>query len=177
MPRNWHPVVRGFHWLSAFILVLCALAVWGHEAFARGTPERAALMQMHFLAGGLLGVFALLRIAARLATPVPATAANSNRLLKILAKTGHLAIYGFMLVLPLLGYIAVSGKGAPIDMLGLVSLPPLTVDKELAHTAKELHEGLANVFLVVLAGHVTAVLYHARILHDDVLRAMLGKNQ
>ena len=177
MSKNWNPLIRSLHWLSVLILVACVAAVWGHELFASGTPERAAMMQTHFLAGGLLGALGVLRIASRLASQAPTPAVAPSPLMAKLAKAGHLAIYGFLLALPLAGYIAVSGRGVPIDLLGLVSVPPLSVDKDFAHTAKELHEGLANGFLFVLAGHVAAALYHALVLKDGVVGAMLGKNK
>ena len=80
-----------------------------------------------------------------------------------------------MLALPICGYVAVSGKGLPISLLGLVDIPPLAVSSDVAKGFKELHEGLANGLIALVALHVAAALFHAVVLKDQVLQTMLGR--
>lgn len=171
--NNWNPAIRAQHWLTVLLMILCVGAVWGHEAFDKTDPLRAQLMQLHFLLGGAIGLLTLLRLATRAFITGPAHATTPT--LALLAKLGHLGIYLLMLALPVCGYIAVSGKGVPINLLGLIEIPALPVGKEWGKAFKELHEGLANGLLALLALHVAAAVLHAVVLKDKVLHSMLGR--
>ncbi len=173
MTKNWHFSVRALHWLSVPMMVACVGAMWAHEAFDKADPTRATLVQLHFLLGGLIGVLVVARLLARAATQAPQhdMAPKLGRLVKL----GHLALYGLLLLLPVSGYIAVSGRGAPIDLLGMMSVPPLPVTKDTAHFFKEVHEGVANGVLALLALHVGMAVYHAVVLKDKVMDAMRGR--
>ena len=121
---NWPIPVRTLHWLTALLMILCIGAVWGHEAFDKTNPLRAQLMQTHFLLGGIIGLTTILRLLVR--TLVKPPLHPMTPLVARMAKAGHLGLYFLMLGLPVCGYLAVSGKGLPINLLGLISLPPLT---------------------------------------------------
>ncbi|QDX80036.1 hypothetical protein B9N43_01460 [Denitratisoma sp. DHT3] len=171
--NNWPPLIRAQHWLTVLLMVLCIGAVWSHEAFDKADPLRARLMQFHFLLGGTIGLLTLPRLLTRafVKAPVHPMAAA----VALLAKAGHLGLYLLMILLPVCGYIAVSGKGLPIDLLGLVDIPPLPVSKDTAKAFKELHEGLANGLIALVALHVAAAIFHAVALKDKVLHSMMGR--
>ena len=171
-PKNWPLGTRILHWLSALLLAACAVAVWSHEAFPKGTPERALAMQIHFALGIGLGAFALCRIAARLFTKAPSHPMSPA--MQAAAKIGHAALYILLIAAPLAAYAALSAKGNPIN-IGFALLPPLPVNPELGKTLIELHEGLANALLGLIALHAAAAFYHAFKLKDQVLASMLGK--
>lgn len=171
--NNWNPVVRVLHWLTVLVAVVCVVAVWSHEIFDKGSVLRAQLMQLHFLLGGLIGLLALLRLPVRLLSKAPDH--RMSVLVARLSGLAHLGLYALMFLLPLCGYVGASGKGLPIDLLGLLQLPPAPVGKEVAHLAKEVHEGMANAFIGLVGLHVAATLYHAIILRDKVLHSMVGR--
>lgn len=169
---NWPIPVRTLHWLTVLLMILCIGAVWGHEAFDKTNPLRAQLMQTHFLLGGIIGLTTILRllIRSRVKTPVhPMTP-----LVAWMAKAGHLGLYLLMLGLPVCGYIAVSGRGLPINLLGLITLPPLPVSQELSKVFRELHEVLGNGIIALVAIHFAAALFHAIVLKDKILQSMTG---
>lgn len=170
---NWNPLVRALHWLGVIAVAACIGAVWGHEAFDKTDPLRAQLMQLHFLLGGAIAALTVLRLITRAVLTAPRHAMPP--LIEKLAKLGHLGLYLLLLLLPLCGYIAVSGKGMPISLLGLVDVPPLAVAEGIAKTFKEVHEGLANALIALIGIHVAAALYHFAVLKDSVLQAMLGR--
>ena len=170
---NWPPLIRALHWLTVLLMIVCIGAVWSHEAFDKTNPLRAQLMQVHFLLGGSIGLQALLRLVTRALVQGPLH--PMTPLVDLLAKLGHVGLYLLMLVLPICGYVAVSGKGLPISLLGLVDIPPLAVSSDVAKGFKELHEGLANGLIALVALHVAAALFHAVVLKDQVLQAMLGR--
>ena len=170
---NWNPLVRALHWLGVIALAACVGAVWGHEAFAKTDPLRAQLMQLHFLLGGAIAALTVLRLITRATVSAPRHALPP--LIGKLAKLGHLGLYLLLLALPLCGYIAVSGKGMPISLMGFVDVPPLPVAEGIAKGFKEIHEGLANALLALVGLHVAAALYHFVVLKDAVLQSMLGR--
>lgn len=171
--KNWSPLSRAQHWLAAVFVVMCVCAVWGHEAFDRSSPLRGQLMQLHFLLGGFLGLLTVVRLGTRLLVKAPKHEMAPG--IAFAAKVGHLALYGLLLALPIAGYLTVSGKGVPIDLLGLVTLQPLPVSKEAAVLFKEVHEVLGNALVAMVGLHVAAAVYHALILKDKVLHSMLGR--
>ena len=170
---NWPLLVRIQHWLTVLLMILCIGAVWSHEAFDKSNPLRAQLMQVHFLLGGVIGLLTLLRLMTRALVKGPVHAMTP--VVTLLAKAGHLGLYLLMILLPICGYIAVSGKGQPINLLGWVEMPPLPVGTEIGKVFKELHEGLGNALIALVALHVAAALFHAWVLKDKVLHSMLGR--
>ena len=89
------------------------------------------------------------------------------------AKLGHLALYGLMIGLPLLGWALLSAAGKPIPFFGL-ELPALVAkNKELADTLKELHETIGVLGYYLIGIHVAAALYHHHIRKDDTMTRML----
>lgn len=170
---NWPPLLRALHWLTALLIILCISAVWSHEAFDKTNPVRAQLMQIHFLLGGVIGLLTLSRLLTRALVKGPVH--SMTPVVALLAKAGHLGLYLLMLLLPICGYVAVSGKGLPINLLDWVNIPPLPVSNEVAKGFKELHENLGNALIALVAIHVAAALFHALVLKDKVLHAMLGR--
>ena len=170
---NWPPLVRIQHWVTVLLVVLCIGAAWSHEAFDKSNPLRTQLMQFHFLLGGVIGLLMLPRLLTRALVNSPVH--SMTPLLTTLAKAGHLGLYLLMVLLPLCGYVAVSGKGQAIDLLGWLEIPPLPVSTGVAKVFKELHEGLGNAFVALVGLHVAAVLFHAVILKDKVLHSMVGR--
>lgn len=170
---NWPPLVRIQHWLTVLLVVLCIGAVWSHEAFDKSNPLRAQLMQVHFLLGGLIGLMTVPRLLTRALVKNPVY--EMSPLVALLAKAGHLGLYLLMVLLPVCGYVAVSGKGLPIDLLGLLEIPALLVSKEVAKVFKELHEVLGNAMIALVVIHVAAAIFHAVVLKDKVLHSMVGR--
>lgn len=175
MNNDWHPINRMFHWLTLPLVIACLCAVWAHEAFDKTDPVRAQLMQLHFLLGGSIGILTVLRFVMRAAIAAPWHRMPER--MRQMAHLAHLLLYMLLLALPVLGYIAVSGKGLPINLFNLLELPPLAVDKALAHQVKEIHEGLASAFIALVGLHVAAALYHTLFLKDQIMAAMLGRSR
>ena len=114
------------------------------ETMYFGTPKGSAAHDLmktwHFMLG--LTVFALVLIRLPLrgalhAPPItPALPAWQNRL----AHTLRWTLYGFLIVMPLLGWLTLSAKGQPIPFFGL-ELPALIgPDKATAKNLEDIHE-------------------------------------
>lgn len=174
MKQNWSFSVRMLHWLSAVLVIGCVGAVWGRELFVKGDPMRTQMMLAHFALGGLVAVMTVLRIVARTNTTAPTHA--MPRWITQSSKLAHVALYVLLVALPVVGYMGIASYESPSPVLVAFSLPVLPYSASVAHTFKELHEGMANLLLAVLALHVGAVVLHAVVLKDKVLSSMLGRN-
>lgn len=170
---NWHPAIRTQHWLAVALLIVCVGAIWGADAFEKTDVLRGQMKQLHFLAGVAVGLAVLLRLTTRFYVRAPARATVPG--LAWASRLTHIALYALLVVLPVLGYAAASGKGVPLSLLGVFELAPLPVDKATAHALKALHEALAYGLLGLVGLHVGAAIYHAAVLRDRVLQAMLGR--
>ncbi len=163
------------HWLMAVLLVGTAATMELKGVYAKNSPERDLLKSMHFLLG--LSVFALvwLRLLARALGPTPPIVPAPPAWQGMLGELMHLALYGLMIALPVLGWLTLSAKGAPVALPGGVGLPllPLAVDKETAHLIKDFHETGATVGYVLVALHAAAALAHHYVQRDNTLRRML----
>ena len=94
-----------------------------------------------------------------------------------LAKLAHLALYGLMIGLPLLGWLTLSAAGKPIPFFGLELPALLSPDKNLAGDIKEIHETVAELGYWLIGLHAAAALFHHYVRRDDVLRRMLPQRQ
>jgi cytochrome b561 len=174
MERNWSFSVRALHWLSALLVIGCVGAVWGHELFVKGDPMRTQMMLANFALGGLIAGVTWVRIAVRTNAVAPTHA--MPRWMTQSSKLVHVALYGLLVALPVLGYMSTASHESPSPVLATFSLPTLPYSASMAHGFKELHEGMASLLLVVLALHVGAVVLHAVVLKDKVLPSMLGRS-
>ena len=80
-----------------------------------------------------------------------------------LAKLAHLALYGFLILTPLLGWLLLSAGANPFPSSAWRSRPHRP-DDGLKGTIKELHETLANVGYALIALHAAAAIYHHHVL-------------
>jgi cytochrome b561 len=89
------------------------------------------------------------------------------------ARLIHIALLAFMIAMPILGWLILSGEGDPIPFWGL-QLPALTgPDKALAEQAEEIHETVGNVGYFLIGAHAAAALFHHYVIKDNTLLRML----
>ena len=176
MPIRYGRLSIGLHWLMVLLIAAVYATIELKGNFAKGSEPRELLKQWHFMLG--LSVFMLvwLRLLARWLRPAPlaiASAAWEQRL----AKLAHLALYGLMIGLPLLGWLTLSAAGKPIPFFGLELPALLSPDKGLAGDIKEIHETVAVFGYWLIGLHAAAALFHHYVRRDDVLRRMLPQRQ
>lgn len=162
------------HWFMLLLLAAVYACIQLRELYPRGSDIREGLKTWHFMLG--LSVFALvwIRLLARWRTPL---LSRTPGLARWPAAAGHIALYGLMIAMPLLGWLTLSAEGDAVPFFGLV-LPPLaTPDKALAERVGGLHEtlGVAGYWLIGL--HATAALFHHYVLRDATLRKMIPRRR
>ncbi len=171
-PTRFHPLLIGLHWLMLLLIigVYCAMEFRG--VFPRGSDARELMKVAHFSLGVCILALVLLRIWARLSSQVPAIVPAPKPLENLIAKLMHLALYGFMIVMPVTGWLMVNAHGHAVSFFGL-DLPMLIgEDKGLGHQLEEVHETLATLGYFLIGAHALAALVHHYVKRDNTLLRM-----
>ncbi|HEX5664000.1 MAG TPA: cytochrome b [Xanthomonadaceae bacterium] len=173
--ERYSPGRRCLHWLMALLVLLVYLAMEQRGLFARGTPQRTAMMQSHFWLG--LTIFALLwwRLRLRVRDPEPAIVPPLPRWQHAVARATHIALYLFLAGMPLMGLTTLWLEHRPLYLpFTDIALPsPLAKNEDLAATFEHWHTTVGEAFYWVIGLHVLAALYHHFWRRDDTLRRML----
>jgi cytochrome b561 len=163
----------GLHWLMLLLFIGVYACIELRELYPKGSDPREALKTWHFMLGLSIWMLVALRIYARLTAPTPSITPEPVRWQMLSAKLGHLALYGLMIVMPLLGWLLLSASGKPIPFFGL-ELPALVAkNKELAGLVKEVHQTMGVVGYYLIGLHAAAALFHHYYIKDDTLVRIL----
>ena len=171
--RSWGAVAKAFHWgIAALILVQFPLG-WLAVSW-RLSPTKLYLFTSHKSMGILILSLAGVRLLWRLANPVPLLPPGMARWERLAAHADHLALYLFMVALPITGWIIDSASNIPFRVFWLFRLPRLVgPSKSVEALFQSVHSVLAVALLVVLAVHIAAAFWHHYLRRDEVLVRML----
>lgn len=161
------------HWFTLLLLVAVYALIELRGIFPKGTAAYDAMKTWHFMLGltvfGVVGIRLLLRLAFR----VPRITPQPPGWQRFLAATMHLALYVFLIVMPVLGWLTLSAKGKVIPFFGL-ELPPLIgLDKILGGELEDIHETIGTIGYYLVGLHAAAALFHHYFLRDDTLLRIL----
>ena len=157
---RYRPIVVWIHWISAALVLF---QIWlGHyfHDLPRG-PERMEAFGWHKTVGALILILALARLAVRLMNPPPPYPTEMARWERALAVWTHRLFYILLIVIPLTGLAAVSGRaedGTVPLMLGLSlpAIPGIPRENEFG----DIHELLVWGVIGLLVLHVAGALKH-----------------
>ena len=167
---HYSRVSIALHWLMLILLAAVFACIELRENYPRGSDIREGLKTWHFMLGLAVFVLVWIRLIARWRTPWLAPEAGWTRWP---AAAAHVALYGGMIVLPLLGWLVLSAEGDIIPFFGL-SLPPLIApDKTLAEQLEDLHKTIGEAGYWLIGLHALAAVLHHHLLKDGTLRRML----
>jgi cytochrome b561 len=161
------------HWFMFLLMAAVYATIELRELFPKGSDPREALKTLHFMLGLSVLLFVTLRIYARVTSVTPIITPGLSPIQDFAAKLGHLALYGLMVAMPVLGWLMLSAAAKPIPFFGL-ELPALIAEnKELAKSLKEIHETICVIGYYLIGIHVLAALYHHHIRKDNTLTRIL----
>lgn len=163
------------HWGMLALLVAVYASMELREFYPKGSATREAMKTWHYMLGLSVLVLASGRLALHLAGPVPVISPTPSKWQQTGAKLMKVALYVFMLGMPVLGWLLLSAKGTPIPFFGLQLPALLNENKDLAETVKEVHETGATIGYFLVGFHAAAALYHHYLVRDDTLLRMLPK--
>ena len=172
-PLRFDPVSRLFHWISAAVIL--GQMVFGMllDEFERGTPQKAAAMNLHKSIGLTILILVLARLWWRHGHPAPQYPDHIASRQVNAARWGHRLLYVAMLAVPLIGYAGANFSKHGIHFFGLFFLPPWGPDdKDLHEALNDIHGTLAYVFLALIAGHIALGIYHRVIAKDGLFERM-----
>jgi len=173
-PKRYPDSTILLHWLVLILVVAAYACILLRTNFERGSDIREGLKAWHFMLGLSVLAATFLRIGLRaMVWKTPPITPPPPRMLHLPSIAAHLAIYAWLIAMPIAGWTILSAEGNPIPFWGL-NLPPLTSpDKVLADQVKELHETSGTIGYFLLGLHAAAALFHHYFMKDDTLRRML----
>lgn len=172
---RYHPLTISVHWLTLLLLVAVYALIELRGIYPKGSMPRELMKTWHEMLGLTVLALVFLRLALRAMHPAPVITPAPPPWQAVLARTMHVLLYAFLIVMPLLGWLMLSAKGKPIPFFGL-ELPALMApDKAWAGTIEEVHELIGNVGYFLIGIHAAAALWHHHFRHEDTLAHMLPR--
>ena len=173
-PRQFHAVSRILHWLmAAMVLTMLSIGL----AMVASLADYHVLVSIHRPLGIAILLLVVIRFANRLLNPPPALPPTMSRLERLAATASEYTMYGLMFALPLVGWGMLSAARYPIVLYGSLHLPPiLPHDPALYALLRKVHTILAYSLILLFLAHLGAVLYHALIVRDGLLKRMAPWN-
>jgi cytochrome b561 len=167
----------GVHWLTLALLVAVYALIELRGIYPKGSAAHELMKTWHFMLGLTVFGIVFVRLALRALFPTPAIQPPPPAWQHALAKSMHLLLYAFLLVMPILGWLTLSAKGKVIPFFGL-ELPPLIgADKALARSLEDIHETIGTLGYYLIGLHAAAALFHHYITHDNTLWRMLPRRR
>jgi cytochrome b561 len=158
------------HWLIGLALIgQIAFGFLLDDIAPRGTPSRAAVINLHKSMGLVLGALIVLRLLWRLRHRPPGWPASLPLWQQRAARLGHHALYVCMLAMPVSGYVASNFSRHGVRFFGL-ALRPWGPDLPAVYSAFNLlHVATAWLFTALIVGHVLIALKHGWLDRDGTL--------
>jgi superoxide oxidase len=172
-PDRYGSMAIGLHWLTLVILIGVYACINLTDLYPKGSEPREALKTWHFMLGLTVLVLVTLRLLNRLAGRSPVVSPPLALWQQRLASAIHIALYGLMLAMPILGWLLLSAAGKPVPFFG-AQLPALLAEsKDLAAQLKEVHETIGTIGYFLIGAHALAALFHHYVTRDNTLLRML----
>jgi len=170
--QRYHGLLISLHWLTLLLIIAAYACIELREIYPRGSDPRETLKWLHFNIGLSILLLTLVRLAGRKLTTVPAALPTTPHWQHLVARSVHLLLYLFLLVMPLLGWATRSAEGHALALWGL-PLPALgSASESLAETLEEIHETIGSIGYWLIGLHALAALGHHYLRRDDTLRRM-----
>ncbi len=161
------------HWAMLLLLIAVYACMELRGYYPKGSDFREGLKMWHFMFGLTILLLVLIRVVARVTGGTPPIIPDPPAWQTLIARLTHLALYAFMIAMPIAGWVILSASGKTIPFYGL-DLPALVgPDKAFAEQVKELHETVATIGYFLVGLHAVAALFHHYIVKDDTLRRMM----
>ena len=165
------------HWLMVVLMIFVFASIEGRVFFEKGTELRELFKMWHFMLGLLVFILACARLYFRCIQMTPQITPPLSTIQVWAAKTAHLALYVFMIAMPIFGWFVLSAKGKVIPFFGLELPALIPFDKPLGKILEGWHKEIGSWAYYLIAFHAGAALVHHYIQKDNTLTRMLPKNK
>jgi cytochrome b561 len=159
-----------FHWTVAALVVVVGTLGLLHDDWPKAT--QGYWINMHALLGLMLWALVIARLAWRVRHAPPALPHTVGWLARRLSSPVHFALYGLLLLIPVLGIITFVYHGRVFD-LGLFRIDfGIKKNRAVFAPTEDVHGYLAYALFGLAGLHATAALWHHFYLRDGVLLRM-----
>jgi cytochrome b561 len=181
--RPWSSLSKLFHWAIAGSVVLATVIMYyminlGDTTVPEIRAEYSRLLKTHKSVGLIVLFLVAFRFAWNRWRARPPVADSLTPLQRRASASMHGLLYGFMLVVPLLGWMASMTYGGKTSFFGLFELPVwLPKNIEWANVLQPAHVWLAWGMVVFVGVHFAAALWHHLVRRDATLERMLPRRR
>jgi cytochrome b561 len=158
--QSYGSVTKILHWTIA-LLIISLLGVGLYMTDMPDGDQKWYIYDVHKEIGMLVLTLVLIRVLWRLTNKNPELSVRLPHWQRTTANWTHYALYGFMIVMPLSGYLSSVFGNHPIDMFGFFTIPALAEGPNaVGGFTHFLHEQIPFILIAVITIHIFAALYH-----------------
>lgn len=165
------------HWLMLLLIAAVYAAVEFHDEYPKDNPMHKLLINWHFQLGLTVLVLVVVRLVLKAMAPAPLIQPRPALVERVGAWSVHLALYLFMVGMPLAGFIARTLDGDVTYFFGLPLPILLAPNPDLAETVFDLHGLVGNAGYFLIGFHALAALFHHYWKRDNTLLRMLPQRK
>ena len=174
--HRYHGLSISAHWLTLALLIAVYALIELRGIYPKGSAAQDVMKTWHFMLGLVVFGLVFVRLALRLMFRAPPITPMPPAWQMLLAKAMYLALYAFLIVMPVLGWLTLSAQGKVTPFFGL-ELPALIGrDKALGHSLEDIHETVGTIGYYLIGVHAAAALYHHYFMRDNTLLRMLPRS-
>ncbi|MFO2462910.1 cytochrome b [Pseudomonas sp. 15FMM2] len=161
------------HWLMLVLLVAVCATIEFRGVFPKGSDGRTLIKELHFMLGLTVFVLVWLRLFARTRGEAPKIVPAPPQWQAWLATLMHVALYVFMIAMPILGWLIVSAAGHSVSFYGIELAPLIGEDKDLAKQIEGWHVLGATIGYWLVGLHALAGIFHHYVMRDNTAMRMM----
>ncbi len=167
---------RILHWIIAVLIIfMIGLGIYMTEFLSKESSNRLEIYSLHKSIGVLLIILVFMRFINRFINKPPKLPESISKLDRTLAGFGHIALYAFMIIVPISGYLMSNSYGYPVHFFSIEM--PFLVGKNFENAAlfSKIHYYAGYTILALVIIHILAVIKHRFFdkAENDVLKRMI----
>ena len=175
VPQRYARLSIALHWLMVLLFVGVYACIQLRDLAPRGSELKGELLGVHGLFGAAIFLLVWVRVVVRLLNPRPPINPAPSALQAAIAHLMHLALYGLMILTPLLAWGMLTAGDKPFPYFGFQLPAPIVLDPQWARPLKHWHEWIGSLGYWLIGLHAIAGLFHHYLLGDNTLRRMWPK--
>lgn len=158
MQKKYHILMRGFHWISA-ILIIALLGIGVYMANFN-SAYKYDLYDLHKSFGMIILFVTLLRIITRLLSKIPILPSGFNSIEIKLSKIVYFSMYLLIIIMAVSGYLMSDLSGYSVKIFNFKVISIFDVNLEMANLFHSIHMYSAYTLIGVISLHILATIKH-----------------